>query len=292
MRITEGMLANKYLFAEKKITEKKTKISTQIASNSKFENVSDDVTGSLNAIRVNTQMSRTSAYIKNVQNASDFVKSSLTSLDRATTEMQNIVTLVSNSENALNEPNYSTMVQSIKDSLSAIVQSVNEKHNGMSLFGGTNFSDDFASIDVNGKAVVSATDHSGEIKVQISANTKETMNIPGSKITATGIFDAINNIIDSLAGGTAPTQAQQDALTLANNKLINVQTLAGEKLNRLDNVNEILATRNTNNETLLANIQGVDTAKLSTELNEQDYLLQITYKLLANAFPQSLFDYL
>ena len=292
MRVTEGMLANKYLYQEKQISEKKSKISTQIASNSKFENVSDDVVSALNSINVYTQMNRTNAYLKNIQNATDFVQASITSLDRATSEMQNIITVATNSVNALNDPNYATMAQSIKDSLSAIVQSVNEKHNGMNLFGGTNFSDDLASLDVNGKAVASAIDHSGEIKVQISGNTKETMNIPGNKITGTGIFSAVNSIIDSLVGGNAPSQAQLDALNDANIKLINVQTQAGEKISRLENMNDVLTTQNTNNEKLLANIQGVDVAKLSVELNEQDYLLQITYKLLASAFPKSLFDYL
>ena len=292
MRVTEGMLAEKYLFTEKQIREKKTKISTQIATNSKLENVSDDVASALNAVTVNTQMNRNNAYLKNVQNASDFVQSSLASLDRAATEMQNIISVTTNAVNSLNSSNYATTAQSVKNSLNAIVQSVNEKHNGMSLFGGTNYTDDLASLDANGKAVVSALDHSGEINVQISGNTKETMNIPGSKVTGTGIFDAINSVIDSLGNGTMPTQAQLDALNKANKNLINVQTLAGEKINRLDTMTQILGTQNTNNEKLLSSIQSVDVAKLSVDLQQQDYLLQVTYKLLAGAFPKSLFDYL
>lgn len=292
MRVTEGMIANKYLFSHKQITDKQMKIQTQLANNSRIETLSDDVAGSLDAINVNTQRKRTDAYLKNVQNANGFVKASMNSLDRTIEEIQKITTSATSANNQMINQSYGTIAQSIKDNLNSIVQSINDKYNGMYLFGGTDFSGDPVSIDANGKAVISATDHSGEIKVQISSNTKETMNIPGDKITGSGIFQAVNDIIDSLVGGAQPTGAQLDALTAANNKLLNVQSLAGEKVNRLDSMETILTNQNTNYEELLSKIQGIDPAKLSVELQEQDYLLQVSYKLLANSFPKSVFDYL
>ena len=133
--------------------------------------------------------------------------------------------------NSLTVQNSGTMAQSVKDSLSLIVDSINQKQNDMYLFGGTNYQDAPVSLDANGKAVMSALDHSGVTKVQISTNTKESMNIPGDKIYDTGIFEAINDIIDSLNGGTAPTQAQLDSLSTAYKELVNVQSLGGERMN-------------------------------------------------------------
>jgi flagellar hook-associated protein 3 FlgL len=292
MRVTEGMVANNYLNAEKKITEKQVKISTQLANNSKIQTLSDDVSGSLESISLYDQIKKTEAYINNSQSAYDFMDSSLNSLELASTQLQNIISVSQSAVNALNNGNSATMAQSVKDSLSLIVNSVNQKQNDMYLFGGTNYQDAPVSLDANGKAVLSALDHSGETKVQISTNSKEAMNIPGSKIFATGIFTAVNDIIDSLNGGTAPTQAQLDSLTAAYKEFANVQSLGGEKMNRLTNMKDVLSNQKTFYNDKLTKVQGIDTAALSTELSQQDYLLQVTYKLLANALPKSVFDYL
>lgn len=162
----------------------------------------------------------------------------------------------------------------------------------MPLFGGTNFKDVPVTIDVNGKAVISAADFSGEMKTQISQDVKQTFNIPGSKILDTGIFESINNIIDSLSAGTSPTKAQQTDLENALHTILNIQSLGGQSINRMEDINQMLTNQKSNLQDMLSNKQGIDVAALSVELNNKDYLLQITNKLLANNYPKSLFDYL
>jgi flagellar hook-associated protein 3 FlgL len=293
MRVTEGMTTTKLLYSEKKISEKKDKIAVQLANNSKIETVSDDVAGALDSINLNSQIKRNSTFTKNVQNATSFVQATLNSLDQVSTALSSIISVANSANNALNAENYTTMAQNIKDSLNTMVQSVNEKYNGMQIFGGTNFSEDPVSLDANGKAVISDGDHSGSINVQVSNKIKETMNVPGNKVTETGIFQAVNDIITSLENNIQPTTAQLTALTNANNKLINVQSLAGEKENRLSNINDVLTTQKTSLEELLNNIQGIDTAKLSVDLTQQDYLLQLTDKLLAQWYSTtSVADYI
>ncbi len=39
MRVTEGLITDKYLFTNSKIAEKKLKLQTQLTTNSKFENM-------------------------------------------------------------------------------------------------------------------------------------------------------------------------------------------------------------------------------------------------------------
>jgi flagellin-like hook-associated protein FlgL len=162
----------------------------------------------------------------------------------------------------------------------------------MYLFGGTNLSGDIVSLDADGKAVISPEDFTGEMKVKISNTFAETMNVPGNKITSTGIFSAVNDIITSLSSNSAPTEAQVSALNNAYNKLVNVQSLAGEKITRLENVKTVLTNQKSNFEQMLNDIQGIDIAKLSTELDEQDYLLAVTLKLLSKSTSTSVLDYL
>ncbi|MEW6005874.1 MAG: flagellin [Stygiobacter sp.] len=292
MRVTEGLIADKYLFTNSKIAEKKLKLQTQLTTNSKFENISDDISGSLKAIRLDSLIKKTDTYLGNTKNGTEFLQASISSLDQMTNQIQNVMKLATDAGNPLNKDSYTTIAQSIKSSLSTIVQLVNEKHNDMYLFGGTNFSEDVATIDSNGKAVKSTANRSGEIKVRISNNAKESINISGDQILDSGIFESINNVIDQLESGNAPTKAQLDALDSAYKNILNVQSLAGEKYNKFTSMQELLTSYKTQYNEMLVNVQSIDPAQIMVELQQQDYLLQVSYKLLSNAFPKSVFDYL
>jgi flagellar hook-associated protein 3 FlgL len=292
MRVTEGSITATYLYNQQQVLKRQTQIQVELATNSRIQTISDDVTGSLQSIQINSQMKKTDTYVQNGVTAKQFMNSTLQSLDNMSTEIQKIMTTCVDSENPLNAQNYGTMAQSVKDSLLAIVQNMTAKQNGMPLFGGTNFKDEPVTIDVDGKAVLTAGDFSGEMKAQISQDVKQAYNIPGSKIIDTGLFQSINNIIDSLTAGTAPTDAQQKDLETAYNQLLNVQSLGGQTINRMDDLNQMLTTQSQNLQEMLANKQGIDVAALTVEMQNKDYLLQITNKLLANNYPKSLFDYL
>lgn len=292
MRVTEGLVTNKYLNIHDKISEKKIKMQTQLATNSKIEKISDDIAGSLEAIRLDSQINRMKTYSKNAESAQDFLDQSLKALDQVTTEMQNIMVAVTNTGNVVNQDSFPTIAQSIKNSLSAIVQSVNTKLNDRSLFGGTNYTADPVTLDANGKSVVSALDHSAEIKINISANIKEAINIPGSQVLNSGMFEAINSVIDSIVAGNPPSEAQKTALNNSFKKILDVQSLGGEKLNRLENIKDVLEGQSDNYTEMLVRVQEINPEELIMELQQQDYLLQVSSKLLANSFTRSVLDYL
>ncbi|MFA7229492.1 MAG: flagellin, partial [Melioribacteraceae bacterium] len=184
------------------------------------------------------------------------------------------------------------MAESVKASLSSIVQNLNAKHNDVPLFNGTNFKDVPVILDAAGKAVLSNADFSGEIKAQVSQDVKQTLNIPGSKILGSGIFQAVNSIIDSLNAGIIPTIDQKADLEDAYNQILDLQSLGGQTMNRMDDLNEMLTNNQANLNQMLADKQGIDPAALSMDLQYKDYLLEMTNKLLANNYPKSLFDYL
>lgn len=286
------MISENYLYNYDKIIARKTKLQTQIANNSKIETLSDDLAGSLESIKIESQRKKTETYLKNVESAKDFMTASLQSLENVTGEAQKIMLAAVSAGDALNAQNYGTIAQTIKNSLNAIVQNVNTKQNDMYLFGGTNFQNPPVTIDVNGKAVLSTDDLSGEIKTQVSQNVKEAINIPGSKVLGTGLFESINSIIDSLEAGNEPTQTERTNLENAYKEILNLQSIGGTTINRIDDRNEVLKNQLTNLQELLVREQGVDVPALIVDLQNQDYLLQVSYKLLATAYPKSLFDFI
>jgi flagellar hook-associated protein 3 FlgL len=291
MRITDGVMKRNFLNDYEKIQKKIAKEQIQVASTSRIQTLSDDVNGALQVVSLKAQISKIGTYQKNAGNAGSFITSTLNCLDSITTELQNIKTTAASSDNVLNQENFATMSQSIKDNLNSIVQNLNVKQNNLYLFGGTNCKGDVASI-VSGKAVATTEDISGEVKTQISQSLNITMNVPGSKVMNTGIFAAINNIIDTLDAGSAPTDAEKTALNDAYNQIIDIQSSIGTTQNRIEDMTSILNNQSTNYETLLSNIQSVDTAKIATDLQSQETLLQIIEQLIASTSSKTIFDYL
>jgi flagellar hook-associated protein 3 FlgL len=291
MRITEGMMTDNFLKDYQKIIAKRAKNQIQVASNTRIQTLSDDVNGTLQAINLKMQISKTDNFIKNADNAKSFIQSSLNALDSITSDVQKIMTTASSAEDPSNQDNYATMAQSMKDALNSIVQSMNVKQNDMYLFGGTNYKGDPVSI-VGDRAVTTTEDVSGEVKAQISQNVSVTINIPGSKIFNTGVFQAINNIIDTLDAGQPPTDAEKTAIKDSYSKLVDIQSLTGLNQNRIDDMSGILSNQSSNYSDLLLKVQSVDTTKLATDLQTQDYLLQVINQLLASTMSKTVFDYL
>ena len=77
----------------KRLPKKKESISVQLASNSRIQTLSDDVGGSLESINLNDHIKRTDAFIKNSESAYTFMEASLNSLDLASTQLQNIISV-------------------------------------------------------------------------------------------------------------------------------------------------------------------------------------------------------
>ncbi len=292
MRITENILSEKYLYNQNRINEKKLKIQTQLTNNSKLDKLSDNLGDSLDAINLDSQLRRIETFQKNIVNAKDYLSATISSLDNVADEAQKIINQVINSDNPLNAINFSTITQSVKGSLQAIVQSLNEKRNGMYIFGGTDFSDEPWEIDANGRAIRTSTSVTGEIKVQLTQNIKDTMNVTGDKIENTDLIDTINDILDSLEAGTVPDDTLKERLTNAYNSIVNLQSLNGDKFNRLDDIDILLDKQLTDTQDLISKKQDVDPAELAVELQYQDYLLQLSYKLASTILPKSILDYL
>lgn len=292
MRISNSMMTKDFLYQNNQIQQNLIKIQTQLSTSTKIQTLSDDVGLSLSSINWETQLSKSQTYSKNVDNGKDFINNSLSALDSINTEVQNIISQATSSNNALNSQNYSTIAGTIKNSLSSIVETMNTKYNGMYLFGGTNNQSDPVSLDLNGNAVVTEGDISGDVQIQVSSTSSTAINISGSSVVATGIFDSINQIINTLQSGQPVDETTINTLETSYQGLLNVQSAGGNTYNRLDNISQQLTTQQTNLQTMITNKLGVDTAQLSIDLQSQQTLLQLSYKILSTTLSKSLLDYI
>ena len=77
-----------------------------------------------------------------------------------------------------------------------------------------------------------------------------------------------------------------------NKHILDKTTEAGNITNQLANTQDLLANQKSVLEGLLSSEQEIDIAKAIMELQNKDYLLQLTYKVSSTILPKSLLDYL
>jgi len=135
-----------------------------------------------------------------------------------------------------------------------------------------------------------------KIDVNLDLNgTKETAAASSLTFNANqkrDIFNTLISIRNDLKNGVIPSDDDIQAVKDFNLHILDKLAEAGNLINQMDNTEEQL----TNQKTLLTNLASkendVDIAEAILELQNQDYLLQLSYKMSSMILPKSLVDYI
>ncbi len=152
------------------------------------------------------------------------------------------------------------------------------------------------SIDGKSPASIQIKDSTG--KINFSLNTIGITEKSGSSSVnysanqQNDIFNTLIQIRDNLKNGIKPTEAQVNAVTDFNSRLLSNITSAGNIINHLTDSQDLLTNRQTQLNTSIANTQNVDLAQAITDLQNQSNTLQLTYKLASTINSDTLLNYL
>lgn len=108
----------------------------------------------------------------------------------------------------------------------------------------------------------------------------------------TNIFNTLIMIRDSLRNGVVPDEALTSEVNKFNKRILDKIAEAGDIQNQLFDTQEMLEKENSIIEGLYSKEQDIDVAKAVTDLQHQDYMLQLAYKVSSQLLPKSLLDYL
>lgn len=125
------------------------------------------------------------------------------------------------------------------------------------------------------------------------------MRIQGSdgSITGRSVFDAVQNMIDTLdsSSGVTPAPSYDQALNDLHASLDHVSRIratVGSRMNQVDSLNSAGGDLAVQYETQLANLQGLDYAEAISRLNQQQMQLQAAQQSFAKTSQLSLFNIL
>lgn len=106
------------------------------------------------------------------------------------------------------------------------------------------------------------------------------------------IFNVLAAIRDNFMNGVLPSEQQKEMIEFFRKDLLNKTSEAGNRVTIMTNSEESLVAQNARLKKLLSDETDVDVAKAVMELQNQDYLLQLSYKVAAMILPKSLMDFL
>ena len=108
----------------------------------------------------------------------------------------------------------------------------------------------------------------------------------------TDIFNMLKQISNTLRSGTLPTDEMVTAVDNFNSRLTSKQSEVGNTINQISTLENMLTQQSFNLQELAQNENGVDVAKAIVDLQNQEYLLQVSLKLGSTLLTKSLLDYL
>ncbi len=119
-----------------------------------------------------------------------------------------------------------------------------------------------------------------------------TTNINLSANQQTDIFNTLKQISNDLRNGIVPGSNQMAAVESFNSRLTSKQSYVGNTINQITTLKGMLEQQTYNLMESAQNENGVDIAKAIVDLQNQDYLLQVSQKIGAMILPRTLLDYL
>lgn len=415
MRVSELLMNNSFLNGIASNKSKMDTLSKQIANQSSILKPSDSPIGTAKILRLNSKISSTDLYLKNIQNSFGFVNETIRGLESMESEISGLLAKLVEVNNATNEENFNTYADQIDHALDSILTAANTNYDGKYLFGGTSSSSKPYSLTSDRSAVyVNADDVSGKSLVKIANGTNQKINIPGSELFGTivkqsgkldssaavgsvvndsisiysdygtqfdlnvayekisvseyrltydiqdgvgssiksgtvnlefdpltgkiikvdgknksdisisdstqkinfnldfnsleiasssspltlsanqerDIFNTIIKIRDDLRNSLKPNESDVNAVKNFHNRMLNKMSDAGFIYNTLENTQSLLETQRVEIEGMISAEKDLDMAKAIIDLQNYDYILQVSYKMSAMILPKSLLDYL
>ena len=248
----------------------------RLSSGSRINSSFDDAGGLAVSMKLSASIRRTEATQANVNNAISLLETQdgvLKTADKVLSRMSELASLATDvTKSTTDLALYQTEVDSLKTQLGSLL---NEKFNGISLFGGT--STQTGAIGTNGSLSV-YTSEEGTQSVSISQ-----LNLGFLSGTSGGVGTAVSTSSGIQVSSNAVATAAVATLTAAIQNLATLRATNGSEQVRVTFASDMLAVNKTNLEAANGRITDVDIAAESANLAKLSILQQAGTAMLAQA---------
>ncbi|MGA9121596.1 MAG: flagellar hook-associated protein FlgL [Bacteroidota bacterium] len=297
MRITEGTIANNFLFAVNKNREKIVELQGQLASGKRIQKVSDDPASSDVIMRLQASLDRNTQYQKNVSDAQGFIDDTSGSLDDINSLMQEVQQIAVQAQNGQQTSSMVAYGNRVDQILQQAVSIANTQFNGKYIFGGTETTTAPYQLVTNpgppATTTVSYQGNSNAISYPVGDGASQQVSVPGAEaFNGTGLFDLLISVRDSLQAGTLPSAATQAAVKTAADLVNQTASKVGSFSQSLGTTTTHLEDQYTQLQSLMSTVRDTDVAEATLNLKNQEIMLDAALNVGAQILPKSLLDFL
>lgn len=301
VRVTQGMTTASVLASLESITDRLSQTQTELASGKRLTQPSDDPYGVAQALQYRGEIAQTQQFQRNVSDAQSWQ----TVTDTALSQVSSLVLrardlVVQASSDTTNAAGRASIAAEVKQLLDAIKQAGNTQYAGRYVFSGTKTGtpayDLSDTTDAYGGNVASVSHEIGP-GVTLPVNSvgfKVFGGDDGSGGGDTGLLKTLRGVLAHLAAGDTASLRGIDlqALSDANDTIVNEQAVVGARANRLDIASNRLADLEQLSTKNLSDTEDADMAKTLTDLSTQQAVYQAALRAGAALIQPSLMDFL
>lgn len=304
MRITQSMMSNSMMSNLQTNYKRLDKYQEQMMTNRRLNRPSDDPVGVSSALQYRSEISFTTQFKENTEDADSWMKFNDSVLTESTQIIQRLSELaVQGGTDTVPQDARNNIKQEVDQLYKQLVSLGNSQFKGKYIFNGERV-DEKPYPDDPGNTADPANQYTldqGIVEYQIGAGVYIPVNMSGDKVFGafgdnTGLFKVIDDfkkaLSDTSPTGTTAIQNIIPALQGNLEKVITAQAEIGGKQNRLGFTLSRLDDLNLNYISLQSTTEDADMASVVTELKTSESIYQASLDTMARIIRPSLLDFL
>lgn len=291
MRVTNRMMVDRSIRNINASLNRLDKFYNQLASEKQFQYPSDNPVSVAQSMRLNLSIAETEQYIKNADDANDWMASTDTALGQYGTILQRLKELtVSGANSTLPDESRQAIADEVHELRDQIYMLANSEQAGRFLFAGTlTLKSPFSKLP---DGTIQYDGNTGDIQAELGVGVNMTMNIDGERAFG-DIFNQLDKLEDDLRSNNLDgVNSAIDGIEAVNDHVLQLRAEMGAKINRMDMNKERLESLKLNYQKLLSNVEDLDIAQSVMELKQEEAVQQAALAACARVIQQTLVDFL
>ncbi|WP_068783809.1 flagellar hook-associated protein FlgL [Paenibacillus phocaensis] len=299
MRITQSMMSSSMMSNLQNNFKRLDKYQEQMMTNRRLNRPSDDPVGVASALQYRAEISSTTKFEENTEDANSWMAFTDSVLTETTSIIQRLSELaVQGGTDTVPSDARNNIAQEVDQLYKQLVSLGNSQFKGKYIFNGERVNEQPYPSD---PANTAYSLDQGEVDYQIGAGIYISVNLLGDKVfgasgDAAGLFAVVDSFKSALNDTSAAgTQAIQDIIPQLQKNLENVitaQAEVGGKQNRLEFTMSRLGDLNLNYQSLQSLTEDADMPSVITELKTAESIYQASLDTMARIIRPSLLDFL
>lgn len=296
MRITQSMMTSSMMSGLQGNYRRLDKYQEQMMTQRRINRPSDDPVGVASALQYRGQITATTQFEQNAEDADSWLKYGDTVLTETTQIIQRLADLaVQGGTDTVPADARKNIAEEVEELYEQLVSLGNSQFKGKYIFNGDRIDQKPFPED---PSQTSYTLDQGEVKYQVGAGITVSVNTLGEQVfgaygDASGIFAVVDNFKKALlANDTAEIQKAIPSLQNNLETVITAQSEIGGKQNRLEFTLSRLGDLNINYMDLQSKVEDADISKVIIGLKTSESVYQASLDTMARIIRPSLMDFL